>query len=95
MYYSEMIKMRLKRLVVLIYEKLINKNMKITWILLIIYISILLLITFGTKVILKIEKIEKPSLLVLFIFGLLWPLIISIYLIVFIYKNIKNLILHI
>ncbi len=65
------------------------------WILLIIYISIMLLITFGVKSILKAEKIEKPSLPILSIIGLLWPILLVFYIIGFIYEHIKNAILRI
>lgn len=63
-------------------------------VLLIIYVSIVFIITFGLRVILLIEKIEKPSLLVLFIFGLLWPIILLGYILNLIYKVIKNVIIH-
>lgn len=65
------------------------------WILLIIYISIMLLITFGVKSILKAEKIEKPNLLILSIVGLLWPILLVFYIIGFIYDRIKSAILRI
>ena len=69
--------------------------MKIIWILLIIYVSIFILITFGIKSILKIEKIEKPGFSILFTIGLFWPILLAIYIIWFIYKNIKSAILRI
>ena len=69
--------------------------MKTIWILLIIYVSILLLIVFGVRAVLKAEKIDKPSLPVLIIIGLLWPILLTVYIIWFIYKNIKNAILRI
>ena len=64
-------------------------------VLLIIYVSIVFIITFGLRAILLIEKIEKPSSLVIFIFSVFWPLILSIYILKFIYENIKSAILRI
>ena len=64
-------------------------------ILLIIYIVIVFILTFGIRAILLVEKIEKPSLLVIFIFSVFWPLILSIYILKFIYENIKSAILRI
>jgi hypothetical protein len=55
----------------------------------------MLLITFGVKSILKAEKIEKPSLPILSIIGLLWPILLVFYIIGFIYEHIKNAILRI
>ena len=63
-------------------------------VLLIIYVSIVFIITFGLRAILLIEKIEKPRLLVIFIFGLLWPVILLGYTLNLIYRAIKNIIIH-
>ena len=63
-------------------------------VLLIIYVSIVFIITFGLRAILLIEKIEKPSSLVIFIFGLLWPVILLGYILNLIYRAIKNIIIH-